>query len=372
MQFNQVIGQEKIKNQLRSAVRNNRMAHAQILLGAEGAGGLPLALATAQYLVCQNRTENDSCGECPGCSKASKNIHPDIHFTFPTIGGKATSEGFMTEWREAMAENPYLNDFAWLQKIGGEGKQGNMTAVECNRIISKLSLKSFESIYKIQIIWMPEYLAKEGNRLLKLIEEPPENTFFLLVAHDTDLILNTILSRCQLLKYSPLSDVEISTALQQKKGVPAEKADAIAYLADGSFYEALNIFEHSDDEDSMNHSAQFLDWLRKCYLGDGVEMTKWVEIFAKQGREPQKFFLRYGLHFFREFLFFKTTGTEKVRLLPTELETARKMNQILDFDKVEKITSLFSDCIYHVERNANPKILFLDASIRINKIFRNR
>lgn len=372
MQFINVIGQEKIKNQLRTAIRNDHMAHAQILLGQEGAGGLPLALATAQYLVCKNRTEDDSCGECSACSKASKNIHPDIHFTFPTIGGKAISQDFLTEWREAMIENPYLNDFAWLQKIGGEGKQGNITALECNRMISRLSLKSFESKYKIQIIWQPEYLAKEGNRLLKLIEEPPENTFFLLVAHDTDLILNTILSRCQLLKFSALSDEEISTALQEQKQISREQAHAIAHLADGSFHEALNILSHADDEDAMNHSALFLDWLRKCYIGNGVDLTKWVETFAKQGREPQKFFLRYGLHFFREFLFFKTTGTEKVRLLPTELETARRMNRVLDFPKVEKITNLFSDCIYHIERNANSKILFLDASIRINKIFKNR
>lgn len=370
MKFNQVIGQERVKHQLKTAAANNRMAHAQILLGPEGAGGLALALATAQYLVCKNRTSEDSCGECSACNKAAKLIHPDIHFTLPTIGSKATSEDFMNEWRSALDESPYMNDFAWLQRIGGEGKQGNITALECNRMISKLSLKSFESEFKIQIIWLAEYLQKEGNRLLKLIEEPPAKTYFLLVAHDSDLILNTILSRCQIVKYNALTDKEIEAALESRKEVSQEKAQSIAHLADGSFHEALSILAHADDESSTNRSALFLDWLRKCYLGDGVAMTKLSEALAKLGREPQKFFLRYGLHFFREFLFFKTTGTENVRLLPSELETARKMNQVLDFEKVEKITQLFSDCIYHVERNANPKVLFLDASIQLNKIFR--
>ncbi len=368
--MNQVIGQERVKQQLRTAVNSGRMSHAQILLGPKGAGGLALALATAQYLLCQNKTDDKVCGTCPACHKAAKNIHPDIHFTFPTIGGKATSEDFMNEWRSALDESPYFDDFKWLQKIGGEGKQGNITALECNRMISKLSLKSFESPYKVQIIWQVEYLQKEGNRLLKLIEEPPANTYFLLIAHDSDQVLNTILSRCQIVKFGALKDTEIAAALQQRNQVSEEKANSIAHLADGSFSEAQSILQHADDENSVNRSALFLDWLRKCYLGDGVAMTKLSEALAKLGREPQKFFLRYGLHFFREFLFFKTTGTENVRLLPSELETARKMNQVLDFEKVEKITQLFSDCIYHVERNANPKVLFLDASIQLNKIFR--
>ena len=367
-----LIAQTQVRNQLLNMARSNRMAHAQILLGPEGAGGLALALEVARFLVCTDKKESGSCGQCTGCVKSFKNIHPDIHFSFPTVGGKVTSEDFMKEWREAITENPYFSAFDWLTKIGGEGKQGNITALECNRIISRLSLKSFENPNKILIIWLPEYLGKEGNRLLKLIEEPPENTFFLLVAHSTEDILNTILSRCQLTKYNALSDEEITNALVQRKELSTEKAQSIAQLAEGNFSEALSILTLSTEESDTNRSAMFLDWLRKCYLGDGVAMTKWVETFAKLGREPQKFFLRYGLHFLREFLFLKTTGTEKVRLLPTELKTARNMMKVLDFEKVEKIAQLFSDCIYHVERNANPKILFLDASIQLNKIFKNR
>ena len=367
-----LIAQTQVRNQLINMARHQRMAHAQLLLGPEGAGGLALALEVARFLVCTDKKESGSCGQCAGCIKSIKNIHPDIHFSFPTVGGKATSEDFMQEWREAITENPYFNAFEWLSKIGGEGKQGNITALECNRIISRLSLKSFENPNKILIIWLPEYLGKEGNRLLKLIEEPPENTFFLLVAHSTEDILNTILSRCQLTKYNALSDDEIAETLVLRKEIPKEEAQSIAQLAEGNFQEALSILTLSNDESDTNRSAMFLDWLRKCYLGDGVAMTKWVETFAKLGREPQKFFLRYGLHFLREFLFLKTTGAEKVRLLPTELKTARNMMKVLDFEKVEKIAQLFSDCIYHVERNANPKILFLDASIQLNKIFKNR
>ncbi len=367
-----LIAQIKVQQQLFKTAHSNRMAHAQILLGPEGAGGLALALETARYLVCKDKQKDGVCGKCSSCLKAAKNIHPDIHFTFPTVGSKVTSEEYMKEWRTTILENPYINAFQWLQKIGGEGKQGNITKNECNRIISRLSLKSFENPNKILILWRPEYLGQEGNRLLKLIEEPPENTFFLLVAHNTEDILNTILSRCQLIKYNALSDSQIAEALVQRKEISNEEAQSIAQLANGSFNEALSILALSNDESGTNRSTMFLDWLRKCYLGDGIAMAKWAETFAKEGREPQKFFLRYGLHFLREFLFLKTTNTEKVRLLPTELETARKMMKVLDFEKVEKIAQLFSDCIFHVERNANPKILFLDASIQLNKIFKNR
>jgi len=367
-----LIAQSKVRNQLLKTAHSNRMAHAQILLGPEGAGGLALALEVARYLVCKDKQEDGVCGKCTSCLKAAKNIHPDIHFTFPTVGSKVTSEEYMKEWRTTILENPYINAFQWLSKIGGEGKQGNITKNECNRIISRLSLKSFENPNKILILWRPEYLGQEGNRLLKLIEEPPENTFFLLVAHNTEDILNTILSRCQLVKYNALSDSQIADALVQRKALSKEEAQSIAQLADGSFNEALSILELSNDESGTNRSAMFLDWLRKCYLGDGIAMAKWVETFAKEGREPQKFFLRYGLHFLREFLFLKTTNAENVRLLPTELDTARKMMKVLDFEKVEKIAQLFSDCIFHVERNANPKILFLDASIQLNKIFKGR
>jgi DNA polymerase-3 subunit delta' len=373
MQFQEVIGQETVKAELKKLVLSGRMPHAILLAGSPGSGNLALALALSQYLLCTHRTPDDACGSCPGCQKAAKLIHPDLHFTMPSVGSKATSDEFMPAWRLAMAENPYLNVYQWLQKIGEEGKQGNITKDECVNIVRKLSLKCFEGAYKIMVIWMPEYLGNEGNRLLKILEEPPESTIFVLVAEDLDKILPTILSRSQILKVSALNDEEITQALQQRSGLAPTRALSVAHLADGNFNEALQIVELSQKEEEANagRSGMFLEWMRKCYAGNGVEMAKWVEGFAGIGRENQKFFLQYGLHFMREFLQQSSTEGMRLRLLPEELETARRMSKVIGFEQVEKITRLFSDCAYHVERNANPKILFLDASIRLHRILKN-
>lgn len=370
MRLHEIIGQKEAKSTFFKMAKTARVPHAMLLLGAEGTGGLPMALGMAQLLLCDNLKNEDACGECAHCAKVSKLIHPDLHFTFPTTGSKAISEEFMSQWRIALAENPYLNVFEWLQKIGGEGKQGNITAAECNQVIKKLSLKTFEGKYKIQIIWLPEYLGKEGNRLLKMIEEPPEKTVFILVAEDPEAILNTILSRCQMIKLNKLSDIDVTNALLKKNDLSDDKARSIAYLADGDFNEALQILDVSKNAEQENRSELFLDWLRKCYKGDGVAIAKWVEQFASAGRENQKYFLRYGLHFMREYLDLKMLGKEQVRLMNEEFNTAKRMLQVLEFEQVEKINKLFSDCAYFVERNANPKILFLDASIQLNRILK--
>ncbi|HHS96139.1 MAG TPA: hypothetical protein ENJ45_06070, partial [Phaeodactylibacter sp.] len=216
MLFDQVIGHRTLKAQLCRMAQNAQIPHAQIFFGPEGCGKLALALAFAQYVLCKNKSEADACGQCSACIKAEKLIHPDIHFSFPTVGTKMTSNHYLPQWRDALSQNPYLHANQWLQFIGAENKQGNINVDECNNIIKKLSLKTFEADYKIMIIWLPEYLGKEGNRLLKLIEEPPEKTLFILVAENQERILPTILSRCQLLKVYALSDDEIKSALQQK------------------------------------------------------------------------------------------------------------------------------------------------------------
>lgn len=368
MLFRDVIDQQPAKTILTKMVKANRIPHALLLLGAQGSGSLPLALATTQFILCTDRQDDDACGHCAACIKAAKHIHPDVHFVFPTVGSKGLSDEFLKEWRLSLEENPYLNSFQWLEKIGGEGKQGNITAAECNQIIKKLSLKTFESDYKILVLWLPEYLGNQGNRLLKMIEEPPGNTIFLLVAEDQEQILTTILSRCQLIKVNALSDEAVTDGLKQRASISLDQARAIAFLAAGDFNEALSILEQSAKEGTEGRGDFFIDWLRKCYLGNGIEMARWVEKFAATGREFQKLFLKYGLHFIREFLYLKVTGNEHVRLLPTELETAKRMTKVLDFEQVEMINHLFSDCAYHVERNANPKALFLDASIRLHRI----
>ena len=206
MQFNELIGLDRSIDRLRSMAQPGRMPHAMLLVGPEGSGKLPLALALAQYLLCEQRTDADACGQCSNCRKLQILQHPDLHFVFPVVGSKMTSDQYLVQWRAALAENPYLNVNDWLQSIGAENKQGNISKEECLAIVKKLSLKSFESRSKVMLIWLPEYLGKEGNRLLKIIEEPPVDTYFILVAQQTELILNTILSRCQLLKVDAFSD----------------------------------------------------------------------------------------------------------------------------------------------------------------------
>lgn len=350
---------------------NDRIPHAMLLLERPGSGALALTLAFAQYVLCEDHTDGDACGKCRSCVKVEKLVHPDLHFAFPTVGTNMTSDSYLEDWRKTMAENPYLDVNQWLQRIGAENKQGNINKSECAAIIRKLSLKIFEGRKKILVMWLPEYLGKEGNRLLKLIEEPPEDTLLILVAQNQELILNTILSRCQLVKVNSLTDEEVERGLVQLKNLTKEKAQVISQLASGNLNEALNIA----DQPESDNSAMFLDWFRKCYVGNGVEMVRWVEQFAGLGRENQKQFLQYGLHFMREYTTLKmTNGAEglEVKLLPKELTAAQNLTKVIEFEQVGRIVKLFDECAFHVERNANQKLLFLDASIRLNKILRQR
>lgn len=351
---------------------SGRIPHAIMLLGMPGSGDLPLAVGFAQYVLCENRKEGEACGHCSNCVKAAKFVHPDIHFSFPTVGSKATSDTYLGEWRKGLEENPYLDANEWLQRIGAENKQGNITKDECLQIARKLSLKTFEGRYKILVMWRPEYLGKEGNRLLKLIEEPPENTLLLFVAQNQELILNTILSRCQLIKVGHLSDEEIEQGLVSRRGLAQEKARAVAQLADGDFNEALKIAQQPVND----YAEIFLDWLRRCYTGNGVEMVAWADKLAALGRENQKQFLQHALHFLREYTLLKTVPVaaknENLRLMPQELDAAQKLTRFIGLDQIRRLAQLFSDCAFYIERNANQKILFLDASIQMNKIIRNR
>lgn len=364
------LGQQRARTQLRQLYQSGRVPHALLFLGQTGWGTLGLAVEFAQWLQCQAwdaaNPPEQACGQCPACRKAAQFAHPDIHFSYPTVGTNATSTQYIKEWREALADNPWMDANSWLQRLGAENKQGNITKEECNAIIKTLSLKIFEGRYKILLMWLPEYLGKEGNRLLKLIEEPPEQTVFLLAAENTDLILPTILSRCQLVKTDPLDDDTVAEGLQEYRQLPADRARQIAFLANGDFNQALQLADTPANDDA----ALLLDWLRKCWRGNGVELVKWTEHFAKLGRENQKQFLAYGLHFLRELLALLVTRTPRVRLRPEELQTAQNMAGVLDFDKITQITALLNDNVYFIERNANPKILFLDTSIQLHKILK--
>lgn len=368
MSLAKAYGQTEVKDILGRLVAQGRLPHAMLLLGPPGSGKLALANGLAQYILCENKTETDACGQCNACLKASKRIHPDIHFSFPTVGTNVKSDAFLPQWRGALEDNSYMEVNDWLQIIGAENKQGNINKEECLNIIRKLSLKTFEGSHKVLIMWLPEYLGKEGNRLLKLIEEPPAQTVFILVAEQQELILNTILSRCQVVKVRALRDDEIKEALLEKQAATDENAEAIAQLADGNLNEALKMAQEKEND----NADLFLEWMRKCYIGNGVEMVKWVDKFAKLGRENQKHFIRYALHFMREYMVLKMSDQSQVRLRNIELKTAQNLQKVIAFDQIEDIVQLLNDNAYFIERNANPKVLFLDTSIQLNKILKRK
>ena len=366
----EIIGQKRTQAFLASLASSERVPHALLFLSPTGGGGLALATAFAQKLQCEAPVSEypnlQSCGKCAACRKAAAFAHPDIHFSFPSIGANAVSTDFMKDWRSFLSETPYADVNTWLQRLGADNKQGNINKEECNAILKKLSLKAFEGRYKILVMWLPEYLGKEGNRLLKLIEEPPDQTIFLLVAENQDLILNTILSRCQLVKLDPHSDEEVAEGLVQQRSISIERARQIAFLSGGDFGAALVAADAPVTDDAQ----LLLDWLRKCWRGHAVEMVRWTEEFAKLGRENQKQFLHYGLHFLREMLSLVSTGIPTLHLRPEELATAQNMAKVLDFEKIAQIVTLLNDNIYYIERNANPKILFLDTSIQMHQIMK--
>ncbi|WP_298739403.1 hypothetical protein [uncultured Chitinophaga sp.] len=374
MLFSDIIGQENIHHQLVQAVQQNRLSHAMLLLAPEGAGGLPLALAFTQYLVCENKQENDACGQCPACVKASQYIHPDIHFSYPVIprkpGDKPLSTDYAAEWREFIGTHPYGNAYDWLQFIGAENKQGNITANECHDIIRKLSLKSFESQYKILLMWMPEYLGNEGNRLLKLIEEPPANTLFILVAENQEQILATILSRTHLIRVNPLpKEVLVDALVSRARAAPA-KARQAATIAMGNYREALTLLQNAEDD----YHELLRNWLNFIFTGNRPALQAWIEQMAstKTGRENQKQFLRYFINLLEHSLRLQFLNREQLAFSEEEMDFAAKLNKLANLQQMESIMELLDNACYYIERNANAKLLFHALSIRLQYIFRNK
>lgn len=372
MIFEQVLGQQAVKDLLRQVGAQERIPHATVFLGPAGSGALPLAVAWGSLLLCSRPTPQGACGICQHCLKSLKYIHPDLHFSFPTVsdkdGAKTTSDKFLPTWRKAITENPYLSVTDWLLQIGKENKQGNITKEECLSIYHKLYLTSFESRRRVLIMWLPEYLGKEGNRLLKLIEEPPSDTYFILVAENADLILPTILSRCQMIKIPPLRDEDIIVALGARFPELGHKAAAIAYLANGNFDEALKLAREKENVES----EALLHWIRKTYSGKPLEILRWAEEAATWGREKQKHFLLFGLHFLHELLLLRLNGGLPARLQGEELDFAKKFTPYVDTEKIGQIARLWSECVFSIERNANAKILFLDTSIQMYQILKGR
>lgn len=377
VQFNNIIGQQHVKKQLIGMVQQNRLSHALLFLGKEGVGALPAAMAFAQYLVCENGEKNDdACGTCSACIKAGKMIHPDIHYSYPVITNKTydkpVSTNFIVQWREFIEKQPYGNLYDWLQFIEAENKQGNIPARECDDIVKKMSLKSFESRFKILIMWMPELLGNEGNKLLKLIEEPPADTLFILVAENDQLILPTILSRTQLIKFAPLEKKEIAIALEKNERLTAQKAEVVAAVSEGNYREALSQIQHSDD----NWETMLRSWMNAILKGGPVAQVQWIEEMSKLGREKQKQFLKYFIHLIENSVKISFVGLEQNNE-GTEQHKALndfsiRLNKLCSIEQLEAIVKEIEVSSYHIERNANAKILFHALTIKIYHIISNK
>lgn len=400
MQFKDVINQEHTKQKLITLYRDNRLSHALLFLGKEGNGALALARAFAQFIVCEKvngkstHSENnhslfdvtdtspsneeeslkDSCGICPACKKASQLAHPDIHFSYPTItkksGEKPIATDFIVEWRSFALQHPYDNLYDWLQFLNAENKQGNITAAECENIAHKLSLKSFEAEYKILIMWMPEFLGNEGNKLLKLIEEPPPNTLFIFVAENEDLILPTILSRTQLVKIPALQTADIRDALIDHLKADPLQATEIAEISEGNYREAFQLIQQVDN----NWETLLRDWLNTIVKTGPAAQVKWIEEIAGIGREKQKQFLQYFNHLLQQSIRLSIVGeghSNNERLANIN-DFASRFNRLCEIPQLEAIIHEIDTAIYHIERNANAKILFHALTIRIYHIISNK
>ena len=404
MQFKEIIGQTEVKQQLVELVQHNRLSHALLFLGKEGNGSLQLAIALAQYLTCekanpkkqipgshislfgeislssnesvgappqQPATSNDSCGICSSCIKASQLIHPDIHFSYPVVtkksGSPPISTDYISEWREFIKNYPYGNVYDWLQFIGAENKQGNITAQECNDIIRQLNLKSFESEYKILVLWMPEYLGNEGNKLLKLVEEPPPNTLFVLVAENESLILPTIVSRCQLIKIPALETIDVQEALVNRHKTSAEIARQAAGVSEGNYREALQLIQHADED----WQSLLREWLNAILKTGPVAQTKWVDEISRLGREKQKQFLRYFNHLLEQAIRFKLMG-DNIYLPETERDFANRLNRIAGIAQQKAMIEELDKATYYIERNANAKIQFHALTIKLYHIIQDK
>ena len=304
--------------------------------------------------------------------RAKSLMHPDLHFSFPSItpeksGKKNIAANFIEEWREFINGYPYGNVFDWLQFIKAENKQGNISADECSEIIKKLSFKSFESNYKVLVMWMPEYLGKEGNKLLKLIEEPPANTIFILVAASEEQILPTILSRCQLIRVPRLSATSIEKALVERAQIAPEKAAQVALMADGNYREALHLLQHSD----ADFLAQIREWMNAILKNGPIAQAKWVDETSKMGREPQKQFLKYFNHLLEQSIRLKVLGKD-LQLDPDLKDFALRINKIAGIGQLEAMIQELDKAVYYIERNANPKMLFMALGIKFYHIIQNK
>ena len=373
MKMDQVVGQVDILNQLKNMVDNDKLPHALFLKGQPGYGPLPVALALSAYVLTPF-DQRENLENSKSYHKVKKLIHPDLNFAFPVVKHRSkkrketTSRDFIKEWRNALSINPYLSDSEWIISISTSTSVGDINVAECNQIISNLSLKPFESTHKVQIIWMPQYLGNNGNKLLKLIEEPPENSIIIFIGNSTENVLQTITSRCQIINIPRISDHAIQSALVQNHGIDFEKSKRISFLSEGDYNKAQSLLTMKD-EVSLEY---ILEWLNSSFTGDALLIRNWINTFIDFGKEEQKGILIYLLKVLRELIHINVLGIEMSKLDESEKLLIQKnvtLNK-LTIEDIEEISNIVNDTYVLLSRNANPRILLFQNSLQIGKIIK--
>jgi DNA polymerase-3 subunit delta' len=336
---------------------------------------MALALAYAKYISCENRTDSDSCGTCKSCIKYEKLIHPDLHFVFPVIKGKKAtdpvSDNYLEEWREFVKKSPFFTLNNWMDSIEVGNAQGMIFASEASEIIKKLSLKTFESDFKIMIIWLPEKMHQAtANKLLKMIEEPPEKTLFLLVSEDPDKVIPTIISRCQLVKVPSFSSRDIEKYLTDKFNITVEKASDISRVSNGNISRAVELCENEDS--SLANLERFKSLMRFAWKRDIVSIINWSEEISTTGREAQKNFISFSMRILRENLMLSLDQLKNslVFLTGEEATFSGNFHPFINQNNIYPLTDEFNLVYSHIESNGNPKIIFLDMALKVTRLIR--
>ncbi|MDA3929911.1 MAG: DNA polymerase III subunit delta [Prolixibacteraceae bacterium] len=373
MQFKELIGQKVIINRLIEGVSENRVSHAQLFAGKEGVGKLAVAIAYAQYVNCKNPSENDSCGVCPSCKKYQKLIHPDLHFVFPVVKTpkikEPVSDNYLDKWREQVLESPYFNLNMWYKTIDVENAQGQIYVHESSEIIRKLNLKTFEAEYKVMIIWMVERMNVQcANKLLKMIEEPPPKTLFILITENEEQIIQTIRSRTQLVKFIGIQKEAMTNALSKLPKAEGKDIEGIVHQANGNFISATNLI--SPNELKAQFFDQFTNLMRISYKRDWMPMFEWVDKVAATGRERQKSFLLYSLRMLRENFILNLKQPELNYLDEKERGFSERFCPFINERNILIFAEEFEKAFRDISSNGNPRIIFLDLSLKITKMIR--
>ena len=367
MRFSEIPSNYNTKHQLLKAIDSERLSHAHLFVGEDGSPGLPLALAFAQYVMCQNKTQNDSCGKCPTCLKNDKLIHPDVHFIFPVITNKSAvtlSEHFLEQWRTAVNETPYMSEEDWYLKLGAGNKQGFISAHEANNLSHKLSLKPYENSYRLIIIWHSDKMHHAAaNKLLKVLEEPPQNTLFILLSSSKELLLDTIVSRLQTVNIESCPENELSNYLVQQYNIEKQNAQKISSLSNGNIGRAIQLAV--GNEMLEKNTIEFQTLMRLCYQAKIVDLSQWVDHISRWGRENHKSFLNYTLHMIRECLVLNVGDSSIQRLRTEEQAFANKFAPFVHSNNMLAIIEEIESAHAHISRNGSPKFIFMDLALKL-------